>query len=170
MWYNIPGTDKYMINKEGLLKNIKTGVIRAGSKTSQGYYELDIKDVRGKRSYRKLVHLIMAELFMTKPIGDFVVDHINNIKTDNSIDNLQYLSRQANASKGQEVRDASTTRKKVAQYSLHGDLIAEYNSVKEACVAIGVNSRSPLISYACKGSCSTNNCNTAYGYMWKFVE
>lgn len=48
--------------------------------------------------------------------------------------------------------------------------IAEYASVKEACIALGKNPRSPLISYACRGKCTSNNVNTAYGYKWSYAE
>ena len=71
---------------------------------------------------------------------------------------------------GQEVRDASKTFKRVRQYTLDGKFIAEYASVKEACVALGKNPRSPLISYACRGKCTSNNVNTAYGYKWSYAE
>ena len=169
-WYLIPGTnERYSISKEGLIRNNATYKIWPGTKTYQGYFELCIEYKR-VRVYRKLVHLILAELFLSKPAGDYVIDHVDNNKQNNNLSNLRYVSRQENARKGQQVRDASTTCKAVAQYSLEGCLVATYPSVKEACIAIGVNHRSPLISYACKGRCSTNNCNTAYGYLWRFID
>lgn len=169
-WFEINGTDRYLISKQGMLLNKTTGRISRGSKTTQGYYELRITDSMRKTTYRRLVHLIMADRWLTKPDGDYVVDHINNIKTDNELNNLQYVTRAYNASKGQAMRDASCTKKRVAQYTLEGNLVKIHSSVKEACIALGVNSRSPLISYACKGKCSTNNCNTAYGYVWKSID
>ena len=161
-WYNV--IDDYYINKDGMIKH--NDKIWPGTSTRQGYYELCTTN----RTYRRLVHVILAELFLTKPSGDYVVDHIDNDKSNNKLENLRYISRAANASKGNVMRDASTTRKRVAQYTLEGELIMVHNSIKEACIAIGVNSRSPLISYACKGRCSTNNCNTAYGYKWSSVD
>ena len=167
MWYNVKDTD-YLISKEGLLCS-KTGKVWPGSKTSQGYYELVVERKRVK-VYRKLVHVILAELFLVKPEGSYVVDHKDNDKTNNNLSNLQYVLRSKNTSKGQEVRDASKTFKAVNQYTLENVFVATHASVKAACIAIGVNGRSPMICYACNGKCSTNNCNTAYGFKWKFVE
>lgn len=168
-WYKITETNGvYLVNKEGWLLNTNTNNITKGSLTSQGYRELRYR-VQGATVYRRLVHVILAEMFLTKPEGDYVVDHKNNKKEDNELDNLHYVLRSYNGAKGQEVRDASTLYKAVAQYTLEGSLVAEYKSIKEACEALGVK-RSPLIGYACRGRCSTNNCNTAYGYKWKFID
>lgn len=164
-WYSIPNATGYSINKEGMIKN-PVGRIWPGTKTSQGYYELCLTN----RAYRKLVHDIMAEVFIRYLKPGEVVDHIDNDKTNNKLSNLQILSVADNFIKGQEVRDASTTFKRVRQYTLEGVFIAEHESVKAACIALGKNPRSPLISYACKGKCSTNKCNTAYGYKWSYAE
>jgi len=170
-WYVIPGTnDAWSINKSGKIKHNKTGRVSYGDNTSQGYKELRIRTL-GKVTFRKLIHVIMGEMFLDKPDteADWVVDHKDNDKQHNELHNLQYLTRSDNFRKGQEVRDASTTFKPVNQYSLDGTLIARYDSITQACVALGV-ARGPMIGYACKGSCSTNNCNTAYGFKWRFVD
>lgn len=166
-WYKIANT-AYSINKDGFLRNDNTGNISTGSKTSQGYYELRYRKV-GVPTYRRLVHVILAEMFLEKPEGDYVVDHKDDIKTNNKLDNLQYITRGDNGAKGQYVRDESTTWKAVNQYSLDGTFIKRHDSITQACIAIGV-AKGPLIGYACRGRCSTNNCNTAYGYLWSFVD
>lgn len=51
----------------------------------------------------------------------------------------------------------------VAQYSLSGELIGIFSSLKEASSKIGVNSKT--ISLCCKG-----NRKTAGGYIWKYYE
>ena len=164
-WYEIPGATGYFINKDGFIKN-PVGRVWPGTRTTQGYYELCLTN----RAYRKLVHDIMAQVFIRSLEPNEVVDHINNDKTDNRLINLQILSVADNFRKGQEVRDASKTFKRVRQYTLDGKFIAEYASVKEACIALDKNPRSPLISYACRGKCTSNNVNTAYGYKWSYAE
>lgn len=57
----------------------------------------------------------------------------------------------------------TATAKKVVQYSLLGDKIAEYSSQTEAAAAIGLTSG--VISACCK-----NNIQSAAGYYWTFAD
>ena len=43
-------------------------------------------------------------------------------------------------------------------------------AIRKEMIALGKNPRSPLISYACRGKCTSNNVNTAYGYKWSYAE
>lgn len=52
-------------------------------------------------------------------------------------------------------------RKKVKQYSFDGIFIEEYNSIKEAAIAVG--GQGSAITCCCKGKR-----NFAYGYQWKY--
>lgn len=54
-------------------------------------------------------------------------------------------------------------KKKVAQYDLNGNLLCEYDSVLDAGLKIGGNSKW-TISKCCRGVRKT-----AYGYIWKYI-
>jgi len=53
--------------------------------------------------------------------------------------------------------------KPVHQYSIDGDYIATYNSLKEAAVTVRGRNTGTLIGVACR-----NDRDTAYGYRWSF--
>lgn len=80
-------------------RNIKERILKQFL-DNKGYFMVGLyKD--GKKSTKK-VHVIVAESFLNhKPDGTLtkVVDHINNIKSDNSVDNLQIISNRENSSK-----------------------------------------------------------------------
>jgi hypothetical protein len=78
------------ICKEKIIKNcINTG----------GYYYLGLS--RNTKTKSRTIHQLMAEAFFNhKPCGmNLVVDHINNDRLDNRLENLQIITNRENASK-----------------------------------------------------------------------
>lgn len=65
--------------------------------TPKGYYLIRIKLDGEWRS--TLVHTVLARAWLGEKPQGFEVDHINNIRTDNRIENLQYLSKRDNNKK-----------------------------------------------------------------------
>jgi hypothetical protein len=87
------------LNDNGMRKYIsKERILKAS--LNDGYYVVRLyKDKKGKTMK---VHILVAMAFLGhKPDGTtkIVVDHINNIKTDNMPENLQLISHRQNVSK-----------------------------------------------------------------------
>jgi len=57
--------------------------------------------VNGK-SFAKYVHQLVVEAFINKPRSDYEVDHIDNDKTNNSVENLAWISHSENMRKCHE--------------------------------------------------------------------
>jgi hypothetical protein len=75
--------------KRGNWIKIKAQVVKSGYCCIQLYKE-------GKRHMINL-HKIVAECYLgTRPVGDYQIDHIDHNRQNNSISNLQYLTRSAN--------------------------------------------------------------------------
>ena len=88
----------YQVSNLGTVKR-KTGKILKPFKNTNGY--LCVKFcINGIKKHFK-VHQLVAMAFLNHvPNGHkIVVDHINNIKTDNSVDNLQLITARENTSK-----------------------------------------------------------------------
>lgn len=52
--------------------------------------------VKANKTYNTYLHRIIAEAFICAPAGCNVVNHRNGIKTDNSIDNLEWTTSGGN--------------------------------------------------------------------------
>jgi len=60
--------------------------------SNSGYHRVCL--VNNKKNYYKSIHRLVIEAFLGK--NDLYVNHINGIKTDNNIQNLEYCTRSEN--------------------------------------------------------------------------
>jgi hypothetical protein len=83
-FFLIPGYSYYGIDKDGNIKNLKTGVIRKQQTNRKGYKIVTI------REKTVAVHRLMALTFFKNL--KLTVNHKNGVKTDNRIENLEIMS------------------------------------------------------------------------------
>ena len=105
IWKTIPGFENYEVSNLGNVKSLKFGKERIlkpglqGIKTRQ-YFGVILSN-KGEQIKNFKVHKLVAMVFLNhKPNGyKIIVDHINNIKTDNRLENLQLITQRENSSK-----------------------------------------------------------------------
>lgn len=59
-----------------------------------GYVRVTL--VKGGKSVQKLLHNLLAEAFIEKPPGTYLVDHINGVTNDNRLHNLRWVTQVEN--------------------------------------------------------------------------
>lgn len=84
----------YYINKNGCIKNIKTNKLLKPQQKKNGYVMSEIK-INNKRK-AVYIHRLVAQTFLPNPHNYPDVHHIDNNKSNNRIDNLEWTTRSAN--------------------------------------------------------------------------
>ena len=136
--------------------------------TKSGYLNV-IFCINQKREH-KLVHRLVAETFIPNPKNKPQVNHINGIKTDNRVENLEWCTASENglhAYKNGLSKNVvwKYTGKPVAKIDKKtGQIIEKYRSMLSAKKINGY-STCTNIARACHGKSKT-----AYGYKWEFID
>ena len=132
-----------------------------------GYYQVDLCKNSKVRHY--MVHRLVYEAFNgTIPEG-LQVNHINEVKSDNRLSNLNLMTAKENSNWGtrneRRVKKQINGKKSkpVLQYDLNDNLVKKYPSAHQVERETGFDNG--YIIACCKGKY-----NTAYGYKWRYKE
>ena len=82
----------YAASKDGEILNVKTGRILKKKLTYQGYYQFKISDKNLIKPKNYLIHRFEWECVRGVIPEGFVIDHIDSVRTNNKIKNLQLLT------------------------------------------------------------------------------
>jgi predicted transcriptional regulator len=87
----IPGFRYYSASKTGRIYSHLTQKYLKPVPDKWGYYRVTVKDDNGKWS-KKTIHRLVAFAFLPNPEGFPVVHHIDDCKTNNCLDNLEWCT------------------------------------------------------------------------------
>lgn len=87
-WYEVSNTGRVKRIKAG--PSTKTGQILSGSLTKKGYYRVRLS-CNGERK-RAFIHCLVLMTFIGMPEQGQECNHKNGIKTDNRIENLEWVT------------------------------------------------------------------------------
>lgn len=128
-----------------------------------GYFIVCLCKGNAKRT--NLVHRLVAMAFLPNPDAMPQVNHKNEIKTDNRVENLEWCDSTYNnnyGTKRDRISQANQVSKckPVAQIK-NGIIVAVYPSTIAA---------KHITDPAHIGACANGKRKTAGGYVWKFIE
>lgn len=181
---NIENFEDYTIDSYGNVYSKRKNKYLKQAINRDGYCKVTLQKNKFTKMYS--VHRLVAQTFIPNPNNLPQVNHINGIKTDNRIENLEWVTAKENMNKAVEIglfenvrkiqkENAiknnlsryhilanNATKKKVGQYNKNNKLIKIYESISEASRQTGIKIQG--ISYACN-----KKRKTVGGYIWHFA-
>ena len=158
--------DGYLVHRDGSIYKLnwnRTGTMRRvkQSKDKRGYLYFNCNG--------KLIksHRFIASCFIPNPQNLPCINHKDENKTNNCVDNLEWCTRRYNNNYGTRNKKAAESQKndpkrskKVLQYTKDGVFVKEWASLHEIERVWGYGRQN--ITACCKGKYKT-----AYDYIWK---
>ena len=95
-WRSIDGYINYQVSNIGRVRNSNTGKILKPTLNKSGYYRLILWSNNERNNY--YVHRLVANEFLenSENHDNYVVDHIDQDKTNNAVYNLRYVTKSQN--------------------------------------------------------------------------
>ena len=159
----------YVISNYGRVKNNK-GIIKKPQKNRNGYLYIDLwKDNKGKKI---LLHRLVANHFLLNPDNYPEVNHKDENKLNNCVDNLEWCDHTYNnnyGTKKERLRKSllnNPSSKPVVQYDLNGKEVSRFPSVQEAGRILNLTKGQMNCIYLC----CNHKLQTSCGFIWKYAE
>lgn len=155
---NIDMSDKqYFVSNLGRFKN-SSGIIMNNYKVNDnGYIRVYIYN----KTYS--LHRLVALAFIENTENKEQVNHIDGIKLNNSVENLEWVTNTENQIHKFKIGLGNNFTRKIIQYDLEMNKIKDFNSIIEASKELNIgksNIRGVLTNYR----------KTAGGFIFKYLE
>ena len=181
---------KPVVGYEGLYEVSNMGNVRSlfrykkvlKPSPTNGYLTVELwKDKERKRVG---IHVLVAMAFIHNPDNLPEVNHKNEVRSDNNVENLEWCTHLYNMNYGtaierrvkhtdytkpcykeNAIKNGKKVSKQVSQYTKSGEFVKTYESAKQAYRETGISQSHILECCHCQ-----NGRMTAGKYVWKFEE
>lgn len=171
MWKQIPGYSNYLINDKGDIYSIKSKRLIKQRVSKFGYYRAALFKEAGEK-HEIMVHRLVAMAFLENPANLPQVNHKNENKTDNRVENLEWCTCSYNINYGNRNKTVSRKLAKIkektaARKILQIDIMTKktikvWKSMHEIERKLG-------IPHSNIYACCTGKRKTRGGYIWKYA-
>lgn len=131
-------------------------------KKNKGGYHLITLNKNGKQYYFT-IHRLVAEAFIPNPLNLPQVNHKDENKSNNRVENLEWCTESYNHNYGTAIERANLKRNvSVNQYTLTMEFVKQWKSMKDVERELGIGAGN--ISHCCK-----HHIKHAGGFIWRYA-
>ena len=160
-YYKHPVFSNYAASKNGDILSLKFEKILKMRDNGSGYIYFSIRDKKLEKPKNYYYHRFVYEVFKGPIPRFFEVDHLNDIKTDNRIKNLQLLTHKQNVEKSKN--------KPIISINIKTGKEKRYNSIKTASIELDINYSN--ISKICRKKYKTTKSRkNGNKYTFKYLD
>ena len=159
---------KYQVSNLGNVKSLNYK--RSGKEkllvpyqTANGYMTISLWN--NNRGHTEYIHRLVAKAFIDNPDNLPEVNHKDENKQNNSVENLEWCDSKYNMNYGEGAhkKSAENHKKPIYQYDLQGNFIKEWSSATDIHRELGYSNTN--IARCCRGVSKTS-----HGYIWRYKE
>lgn len=148
IWKDIKGYEGlYQVSNLGRVKSLPHGrtkgcILRPWN--NKGYQVVGLWEGTPSKMRKLSVHRLVAEAFISNPENKPCINHIDGIRNNNNITNLEWVTYSENNNHAikfglrKVFPGAKHKCKKIEQYDLQGNLLAQFNSIVEASKILNI--------------------------------
>lgn len=121
----------YSISTEGRIRKNSNQKLMNPSRKPNGYMQINLFTGDGRRK-KEYVHRLVALTFI--PNGNHFpeVNHIDGVRDNNSVSNLEWVTHKENMGK------ALFLNKSIRVRNLNGEIVGEFSNIDMACSTLGL--------------------------------
>lgn len=124
----------YLVYQDGRVYSINRNIFLKPAYDERGYLRIGLSNNKVSKTYK--LHRLIAEMFIPKIEGKTQVNHINGIKDDNRVENLEWCNNSENQQHAWDNGLNTSSYKKIVLDTNTGVF---YESATELAKVLGMN-------------------------------
>lgn len=140
----VKGFKDYVISRDGRIVSLRTKKELKKSNHSGGYLVITLRNSKTKKYYTKYFHRVIATQFIPNPLKLTDINHIDGDKKNNSLDNLEWVTRKENVIHAHRIGKCPRTINHIRALKDRGKIVYHeeigvfYESIEEASIYSGI--------------------------------
>ena len=160
IWKDLEDYPNYQVSNMGRVKSLKFSKekIMKSSKNNNGYFVVSLCKEGKIKNY--LVHRLVAQAFLPNPDSLPEVNHKDEIKTNNCVDNLEWCDCKYNINYGSRTEK---TQKPILQFTKNGEFVRRWDGLRQVERELGFDNGNIC-------SCLKGKYKTIGDYIWGYAD